>query len=158
MTSLLHQKISNAWYSFLLFFTFCLCFAFFLFPASSSAQVTGLWKTIDDQDGREIAIIEIYERDHKLFGKVIQLLPAARRTICERCSGSLKNKPITGMNILQSLTITSTGGEKGRILDPSSGRTYNCNIELVDQDKLKLRGYLGIPSIGRTQYWYRVPG
>jgi len=157
-TSNLRRAIQNAWYSVLLFFTYCILFILTFIPEMLCGQVTGLWKTIDDVHGKEIAIIQIYERDNKLFGKVIRLLPAAKRTTCEGCSGSLKNKPITGMDIIQSLTITSNGGEKGKVLDPGSGRMYNCFIELVSQDKLKLRGYLGIPSIGRTQYWYRVSG
>jgi len=157
LTSFLQRTLRNAWYSFLLFFTFCLLFAFTFIPEMVCGQVTGLWKTIDDEDGREIAIVEIYEKDHKLFGKVVQILPSAKRTICEHCSGDLKNKPITGMNLLQNLTITPAGGENGKVLDPSSGHTFNCYIELVSQNKLKLRGYLGFPSIGRTQYWYRVP-
>jgi uncharacterized protein (DUF2147 family) len=156
LTIILQRQLRNAWYSFLLFFTFCLLFLLTFIPEMVCGQVTGLWKTIDDQDGREIAIVEIFEKDNKLFGKVIRILPAAKRTICEHCSGSLKNKPILGMLLLQNLTITPTGGENGKVLDPSSGRTFSCYVELVNQDKLKLRGYLGIPSIGRTQYWYRV--
>src|SRR5689334_17187924 len=96
LTSILHRAIQNAWYSFLLFFTFCLLFLLTFIPNVVCGQVIGLWKTIDDLHGEEIAIIQIYERDNKLFGKVIRLLPAAKRTTCEGCSGSLKNKPITG--------------------------------------------------------------
>ena len=44
----------------------------------------------------------------------------------------------------------------GSILDPASGSEYNCKIELVSDDKLKVRGYIGMPLLGRTQYWYRV--
>jgi uncharacterized protein (DUF2147 family) len=157
LISLLQRNLRNAWYSFLLFFTFCLLFILTLIPNMACGQVTGLWKTVDDQDGREIAIVEIFEKDNKLFGRVIKVLPKAKRTICERCSGDLKGKPITGMLLLQNLTITPTGGENGKVLDPSSGHTFSCYIELVGQDKLKLRGYLGMPSIGRTQYWYRIP-
>jgi uncharacterized protein (DUF2147 family) len=158
ISSYLYRKAENAWNSILLFFTFCVCFVLTFIPEMLCGQVIGLWKTIDDLQGNEIAIIQIYERDNRLYGKVLRLLPAAKRTTCEGCSGSLKNRPITGMDIIQSLTITSNGGEKGKVLDPGSGRTYSCFIELVSHDKLKLRGYVGIPSIGRTQYWYRVSG
>jgi len=43
----------------------------------------------------------------------------------------------------------------GRILDPENGKTYKCRIKLVD-DVLEVRGYIGIPALGRTQKWYRV--
>lgn len=155
LISTLHRFIKNAWYSLLLFFTFCLLFLLTFIPGIVCGQVTGLWKAIGDIDGDEKAIIEIYEQDKKLFGKVIKLMPASKHTVCDQCSGDMKNKPITGMVIMQNLDITSNGG-KGKIFDPASGRTYNCYLELIDRDKLKLRAYFGIPSIGRTQYWYRV--
>ena len=120
------------------------------------AQVTGKWKTIGDVDKTEKAIVEIYELDGKLFGKVIKLLPTAVHTTCERCSGDLRGKPIEGMVILMDLTKTPNGGNHGKVLDPSNGNVYKAYIELEGPDKLKLRGYIGTPTLGRTQYWYRV--
>jgi uncharacterized protein (DUF2147 family) len=46
--------------------------------------------------------------------------------------------------------------EDGEILDPNNGSTYSCYIELENDNKLKVRGYIGISIVGRTQYWYRV--
>ena len=120
------------------------------------SQVTGLWKTIGDVDGKEKSIVEIYEQDGKLYGKVVKILPASAYTLCENCSGELKNKPITGMVILKDLVKTPDGGEGGEVMDPGSGKVYSCYIKLESPDKLKLRGYIGVRAIGRTQYWYRV--
>jgi|SRR5687767_4111882 len=122
----------------------------------NAQEVTGMWKTIGDVDGTEKSIVEIYEKEGKLFGKVVKLLPAAKHTTCENCPGNLKNAPITGMVVLKDLQKTNKGGSNGKAIDPSSGKTYNCFIELENPDKLKLRGYIGVPTIGRTQYWYRV--
>ena len=120
------------------------------------AQVTGLWRTIDDRDGSEKSIIEIFEQDDKLHGKVVKFLAGATYTSCEKCQGDLKNKPLIGMVIIHNLTKTSNGGIDGTVLDPNNGKTYSCYVELETPDKLKLRGYIGIPALGRTQYWYRV--
>jgi uncharacterized protein (DUF2147 family) len=128
----------------------------FVFTYAIHAQVTGLWKTIGDVDGTEKAIVEIYRQDGKIFGKVIKLLPAAKHSTCEHCPGDQKNRPITGMVVLQDLTETPTGATGGRVTDPSNGKTYKCFLKLESPDKLKLRGYFGVPAIGRTQYWYRV--
>jgi hypothetical protein len=38
------------------------------------AQVTGKWKTIDDQTGEAKSIIEIYEKGGKVYGKVVDIL------------------------------------------------------------------------------------
>ena len=120
------------------------------------AQVTGMWKTIDDRDGSEKSVIEIFEQNGKLNGRVVRLLTGATYTTCENCQGELKDKPLIGMTILYDLTKTETGGIDGTVLDPNNGKTYDCYVELQSPDKLKLRGYIGITALGRTQYWYRV--
>jgi uncharacterized protein (DUF2147 family) len=46
----------------------------------------------------------------------------------------------------------------GTIYDPDSGRTYSCRFELLEQDRLKVRGFLGLSLLGRTQVWTRFNG
>ncbi len=125
-------------------------------PYLSAAQLVGRWTAMGDMDYKPKAIIDIFEAEGKLHGRVEEVLPAATTTICKKCDGELKNKPIAGMVILTNLVKTDTGGKDGKILDPGSGNTYSCYIELESPDKLKLRGYIGFPAFGRTQYWYRI--
>jgi len=120
------------------------------------AQIIGKWKTVDDEDGTEKSMVEIYEKNGKLHGRVDKLLAGAEATRCAASPGELKDKPLVGMEILVDLEKTSSGGEDGEILDPKNGKWYSCYLELVSSDKLKLRGYIGITALGRTQYWYRV--
>jgi len=127
-----------------------------MLPGTASAQLVGRWTAMGDMDYKPKAIIEIYEANGKLQGRVEKVLPDAAYTICEKCDGDLKNKPIAGMVILTDLSKTDTGGKDGKILDPGSGNTYSCYMELESPDKLKLRGYLGLPALGRTQYWFRI--
>ena len=44
------------------------------------------------------------------------------------------------------------------IMDPQIGKNYKCYITLEEENKLKLRGYIGFSVIGRTEYWHRVEG
>jgi uncharacterized protein (DUF2147 family) len=46
----------------------------------------------------------------------------------------------------------------GTIYDPSSGRTYSCRLELQDGGQLKVRGFLGVALLGRSQLWTRYLG
>lgn len=40
--------------------------------------------------------------------------------------------------------------------DPETGKIYKCSIALEDGGKkLKVRGFIGISIMGRTQYWLR---
>jgi uncharacterized protein (DUF2147 family) len=135
-------------------------FFYFLISISSlvsvEAQVTGMWKVPDEHDGIVKSIVEIYEQDSKYYGRVAQVLDSSRHTHCERCVGELKDKPLTGMLILTGLTKTVNGGTDGMVLNPGSGKSYSCYIELESPDKLKLRGYVGLPTFGKTLYWTRL--
>jgi len=134
-------------------------FAFLFFSMITSAQhsVTGKWKTIDDETGKAISIVEIFESKGKIYGKVIEIFnPKSRNRVCENCSGSDHNKPIIGMIVIKGLTKDGTEYSNGKILDPKHGKLYKCYITLESADKLKVRGYIGISLLGRTQYWERV--
>lgn len=123
-----------------------------------AADIVGQWTTIDDSTNAPKSIVEIYEKDGKLFGKInkIYVKPGeSEDKVCEKCKGDLKDKKIVGMEILQNFQRKSdTQWEKGTILDPSSGKVYSCNLELINGGaELKVRGYIGISLIGRTQIW-----
>ncbi|GGF18475.1 DUF2147 domain-containing protein [Flavobacterium limi] len=131
---------------------------FFLTLCSIQAQgVVGKWKTIDDETGEAKSIVEIYEKSGKIYGKVVDILRADRKKdVCTKCDGTEKNKPIMGMVIINGLKKDGAEYNGGTILDPTNGKKYKCYITLDSADKLKLRGYVGISIVGRTQYWTRV--
>lgn len=136
----------------------CICVCI-LFNATLmfSQSVIGKWKNIDDEDGKAKAIIEIYEKGEKLYGKVHEIVdPKDRNKLCINCSGEDKNKPILGMVIIKGLHKDGHEFNSGTILDPKKGKLYRCYITLESKDVLKVRGYIGFSLFGRTQYWYRV--
>ena len=131
-----------------------------LFSMNIYAQghgVIGKWNTIDDATGKAMSVVEIFEYNNKIYGKVIEILnPKNRNNTCKDCPGDDHNKPILGLVIIKGLVKDGLEYNDGRILDPKSGKLYKCYIELEGTDKLKVRGYLGFSLIGRTQYWERV--
>jgi uncharacterized protein (DUF2147 family) len=130
----------------------------FISILSANAQsVTGKWKTFDDETKEAKSIVEITERDDKIYGKVIEILNPAKKNIrCTNCSGTDKDKPVLGLEILKGLSKDGKGYSDGKILDPSNGKLYKCTVSLDGNDKLKVRGYVGISAFGRTQNWVRV--
>ena len=52
----------------------------------------------------------------------------------------------------------SSAWSGGTIYEPDTGRTYRCHIELIDRDHLKVRGFIGISLLGRSQTWTRFTG
>jgi uncharacterized protein (DUF2147 family) len=124
---------------------------------SAQAQVTGKWKTIDDETGEAKSIVEIYEHNGKIYGKVVEILnPAKKKAKCVNCKGADKDKPIEGLVIIKGLTKDGDEYTDGEILDPNKGKLYSCTITLDGKDKLNVRGYMGISLLGRTQTWHRV--
>lgn len=124
---------------------------------SAQAQVTGKWKTIDDETGQAKSIVEIYEQNGKIYGKIVEILnPAKKNAKCDKCDGADKGKPLLGLVIIKGLTKDDDEWTDGDILDPTKGKLYSCTITLEGKDKLKVRGYVGISLFGRSQEWTRV--
>ncbi len=119
--------------------------------------VTGRWKTIDDKTQKPLSVVEIYEQNGRYYGKVVEIFnPEDRKRRCEKCPGADKNKPLLGLVVLKDLEKDGNEYKNGTILDPKQGKFYRCYITPQSRDKLKVRGYIGISALGRTQYWHRV--
>jgi len=121
----------------------------------SAQSVVGKWKTIDDETGKPKSIVEITEKDGKIYGKVIEILSDKKDAVCDKCSGADKGKPIKGLTIIKGLTKDKNEWSGGKILDPVSGKEYKCVIRTNGASKLDVRGYMGIQALGRTQVWIR---
>ena len=134
-----------------------------LLASSALAQepsAVGRWTTIDDETKKPKSVITIYEENGKLFGKIEKLFPEpneAPNPVCDKCEGALKNQPILGMVILKDLKKDDDEWTGGTILDPGNGKTYKCKIAVEEGGKkLKVRGYIGLSLLGRTQHWVRA--
>lgn len=123
---------------------------------SFSQTVFGRWITIDDETGNKKGIVEIFEENGKVYGRIIEILePEHRKRKCNKCEGVNKDKPILGLTIIKGLTKKGDTYDGGEITDPKNGKTYRCKITLDGKDKLIVRGYLGISLFGRSQVWIR---
>lgn len=126
----------------------------------SSQSIFGKWKTIDDRTGNPKAIINIYEKDGLMYGFVEKIVePGKENSLCVKCDGELKDKPVVGMTIIDGLKENEDGEWKGKTLfDPEQAMTFRCKIWLNpdNADELKVRGYLAF--IYRTQTWVRADG
>lgn len=134
-----------------------LAFGLFITFSSNAQSIFGKWKTIDDETGLEKSIVEIYNVNGKAFAKILQVLEKGKEDkICDLCKGDKKNKPVKGMVIIDGLSKDVDEWNNAKILDPKTGKEYKCYITLENNNKLKVRGYIGFALLGRTQYWTRI--
>jgi uncharacterized protein (DUF2147 family) len=134
-----------------------------LFASSALAQApsaVGRWTTIDDETKKPKSVVTLWEENGKLYGKIEKLHREPneeQNPVCDKCEGALKNQPILGMTILRDLKKNGSEWSGGTILDPGNGKTYSCIVAVEDGGKkLKVRGFIGVPLLGRTQYWMRA--
>ena len=125
---------------------------------AQDASPVGLWKTIDDDTGKPKALIRITENNGELRGKIEKLFLdiGEKNPKCDKCEGAQKDQPIIGMTILSGMKQEGTEYGDGQILDPANGKVYKSKMSLADNGKkLNVRGYIGMPMLGRTQTWLR---
>lgn len=126
---------------------------------TQAQDVFGKWKTVDDETGETKSVVEIYENEGKVYGKVLRILhpdPERQNTVCDRCKDERKDQRVLGMVIIDGLKKDGDEYNGAKILDPERGKEYRCYIKLIEANKLKVRGYIGFSIFGRTQYWYRT--
>jgi uncharacterized protein (DUF2147 family) len=129
---------------------------FWAFLADAQTSVLGKWKTVDEETGEEKSVIEIFERNGKVFGKIVKIFTQEDPDpICEACpeDDPRYRKKIIGMEIIQNMEKEGNEYSHGSILDPQDGKIYRCKLWIEDEN-LKVRGYWG--PFYRTQTWKRV--
>lgn len=126
---------------------------------AGGASPVGLWKNLDDASGKPRALIRVTEANGKLQGRIEKIFPAAGEDPnpkCDKCEGALKNAPVLGLVILSGLTKDGDDYVGGQILDPDNGKVYRSQLRLTqDGQQLSVRGYIGVPMLGRSQTWLR---
>jgi len=137
-----------------------LTIAAFVVHTAALAQATpvGLWKTIDDETKTEKSLVRITDSAGTLGGRIEKLLdPAKQDAKCDKCSDARKDKPVTGMTIIEGVKKNADEAywDGGTILDPNNGKTYKVRLTPKDGGKtLEVRGFIG--PFYRNQTWTRV--
>lgn len=134
----------------------------FIFSITTFAQVgdgdkiLGEWLN-EEKDGK----IEIYKTGNSYFGKIIwgnNIFEDDSKTSkkdVKNPDDKLQGRSLLNMVILSDFQFSDGIWDNGKIYDPKSGKTYNCTIKLKD-DKLEIRGYVGISLLGHSTYWGRL--
>lgn len=119
----------------------------------------GLWQPLDSS-GKPLGLIRIFEVKGLYYGRIEPSSPSDDRNArCTRCTGERHGQPIIGLVLMRHLRAQAGEYVDGDILDPDTGRIYDCTLRLTDGGRqLIMRGFLGISLLGRSQTWQRVDG
>ena len=129
-----------------------------------SATIEGFWHSIDDRTGEKLSIVEIRKgADGTFRGKILYRYPVpggVALTHCTKCPPPYTNQPILGLEIVSGIKQDEKNPNlyvDGRVLEPKSGKIYKGKANLsADGKRLRLRGYVGLSALGRTQVWIRT--
>lgn len=143
--------------------------ALLLSTAPSQAQeradlddVLGPWLT-----GKEGAVIELYRCDNpgerEICGRIAWLEKpytddGKLKRDPENPVASLRDRPMCGLEVVTGLTRSDRDTwTDGQVYNPKDGRDYSAYLDVKDDGKIRIRAYLGIPLIGKSETWTR-PG
>lgn len=124
---------------------------------SEANKILGLWQT-----GSGKGRIQISAYGDKFGGKLVWL----KEPLDEKGNPKMdiknpdeakRKNPKIGINNLLGFTYEGKGKyENGTIYDPENGKIYKCVMTLENDSILKVRGYIGITMVGRTDVWKRI--
>ena len=129
-----------------------------------SATIEGFWHSIDDRTGEKLSIVEIRKgADGTFRGKILYRYPVpggVALTHCTKCPPPYTNQPIVGLEFFSGFKEDPDKRNAyvdGKVLEPKSGKIYKGKANLsADGKRLRLRGYVGVSALGRTQVWIRT--
>jgi uncharacterized protein (DUF2147 family) len=132
--------------------------------AQKPDAIVGKW-LVEEKDSQ----VEIYSCEGKFCGKIIWLkqpnypvddpkgMAGKPKVDRENPKASKRERPILGINLVWGFTHSGENLWKGGfIYNPRDGKTYKCKMTLENPDRLKVRGFIGISLIGKTNIWTRV--
>lgn len=105
--------------------------------------IVGAWLT--GKDKGEQGIVRFFKSGNGYAANVVE----------ENSRGATVEKPL-----IVGIVYDTAKREwvRGRLTDPRNGKEYSCVIAISDdRQQMRMRGYLGISLLGRTQTWTRLP-
>lgn len=141
----------------------CFCATAEVLPQNKADRIIGVYSVIE-LDTKEESKVKIFKtEDGKYNGQVIWLKKPTfpdgtlKRDI-KNPDPKLRNTPGDKIMLMKGFSYNASKDEweGGTIYDPVHGKTYSCYLKFESDTKLKVRGYIGIPALGKSMYWNKL--
>jgi uncharacterized protein (DUF2147 family) len=134
--------------------------SFPLFSQSNGDKLIGKYHVVKEETKSE-SRIEIYKTsDGKYEGKIFWLKNPNKPDGSPKYDEKNPNPELRKVKSDQVVLLKNfTYNEKsndwsgGQIYDPEEGKTYKCKLSFESPTKLRVRGYVGVPALGKTMIW-----
>ncbi|MBO4655018.1 MAG: DUF2147 domain-containing protein [Bacteroidales bacterium] len=112
--------------------------------AQNPDAICGIYYMVDpfSKEGSQVEIFKASNGDYE--GKVVWV-------------ENPKKKKFLGLVFMTTLQYNAEKKEyqNGTLKYPGKPGTFSTFMSIVDNKKLKVRGYWGVAALGKTMYWYR---
>lgn len=144
--------------------------------AARAADITGYW--LKQGTYGNSAVIQIVPNGNRFDGTIVAVertsfvpgdksvdgidVPEALfgkpKTDVRNPYPALRSRPIQGLQIINGFRPDGGAVWTGAsIYNPEDGEIYHCKATISDDGKtLTVRGYIGVPLLGKSQVWTRV--
>lgn len=124
--------------------------------AAQDASPEGYWLTEN-----KAGVVEIFRCGDMLCGRLAWFSikpddPNPQALDLRNPDPARRDQSLCGLVFMYEFKRTGPNNwEDGNIYDPESGNTYHATLRLQPDGALRLRGYIGISLIGRSEVWTR---
>lgn len=123
--------------------------------AEQADDILGDWATAGG-----LSRVTIFKREGRYHGRISKLkqpafqAPTATAQLdSNNPDAALRTRTLEGLQIMQDFHFDNGRWRGGKIYDPQSGKTYQCELYFDAQGRLNVRGYVGLALLGRSTQW-----
>ena len=122
--------------------------------AQQTYNPTGYWLTENER-----AVIKVKNCDQGLCGSIHWIIEGGLQFDEFNPDINRQEDPLCRRQIMSGFSQNASNPNKwggGEIYKADEGNTYTANLTVLSESKMKVRGYIGISMLGKSQTWTRV--